>query len=212
MTESYNPTDRRPIAARNLAIMERIATSLAARNITANQISIFGMASAALAFAAFIATPMSTTFQPMFWIVGAAFVQLRLLANLFDGMVAMKQGTASPIGELYNEVPDRVSDAFILIGFGYSSGGSPELGYLAALCAVATAYVRAVGKSLTGKQDFCGPMAKQQRMFLVTATALFCAFFSSYPTAPTLILAVITLGSIGTSVRRLLRIAQALRA
>ncbi len=211
-TTGYNPTDRRPIAARNLAIMERAANALAARGITPNQISVAGAGFAALAGICFSLTPSFNSLQPLFWILGAVFVQARLLANLFDGMVAIKQGIASPVGELYNEVPDRISDSFILIGLGYSFGGSPELGYLAALFAVGTAYIRAVGKGLTGRQDFCGPMAKQQRMFIVTVTALFCAFSSAYLKAPTFALAIIALASLGTAVRRLLRIAEALRA
>ena len=208
---AYEPTDRRPIAARNLAIMEKIATKLAATSVTANQISVYGVLSAALAGACFAVTPNLDTGRFIFWILGAAFVQVRLLANLFDGMVAIKKGTASPVGELYNEVPDRLSDTFILMGLGYAAGGSPELGMLAALCAMSTAYIRALGKALVGKQDFCGPMAKQQRMFLVTAVALFCAFSSVYLRAPIVILIIIALGSLYTSGRRLLRIAAALR-
>ena len=44
------------------------------------------------------------------WLCGAVLVQLRLLANVLDGMVAVGRGVASPVGELYNEIPDRVSD------------------------------------------------------------------------------------------------------
>ena len=47
------------------------------------------------------------------WLVGGLLCQVRLLCNLFDGMVAIAQAKASAKGELYNEVPDRVSDAAI---------------------------------------------------------------------------------------------------
>ncbi len=57
-----------------------------------------------------------------FWLAGALLVQLRLLANLYDGMVAVLRQIASPVDELFNEVPDRVSrfrrdwrDAFFLL-------------------------------------------------------------------------------------------------
>jgi phosphatidylglycerophosphate synthase len=99
---------------------------------------------------------------------------MRLLANMFDGMVAIESDRASPIGELFNEVPDRVSDAALLIGLGYARGGHVLLGFTAALLAVFTAYVRAMGKVAGGRQEFCGPMAKPQRMLVVTATALWC--------------------------------------
>jgi len=70
------------------------------------------------------------------WLAGAVLVQLRLLANLCDGMVAVLRNIASPVGELFNEVPDRVSDAATLIGFGYAAGSDGVLGFIAALLAV----------------------------------------------------------------------------
>ena len=49
---------------------------------------------------------------------------------------------------------------------------SPELGWLAAVLAVITAYVRALGASAGADQHFIGPMAKQHRMALLTATCV----------------------------------------
>jgi phosphatidylglycerophosphate synthase len=107
------------------------------------------------------------------WLAAAALVQARLLANLFDGMVAIERSVASLVGELYNELPDRISDAAIMVGLGYAAGGCPTLGWAAALAAVATAYVRAAVQVAGASADFCGPMAKQQRMFVVTLVALY---------------------------------------
>ena len=154
------------------------------------------------------------------WLAGASLLQLRLLANMFDGMVAIESGKESRLGQLYNEVPDRLSDAAILIGVGYSIGGSPVLGYLAALMASLVAYVRAMGGMVGAGQIFCGPMAKPHRMFVVTVVALYCALVPS-SWQPTLAegpgwgvsaagLAVITLGCVFTAVRRLRRIGRSL--
>ena len=49
-------------------------------------------------------------------------VQLRLLCNLLDGMVAVEGGRSSPVGALYNEVPDRVADSLLLVALGYAVG------------------------------------------------------------------------------------------
>jgi len=156
------------------------------------------------------------------WLLGAVLSQVRLLANMFDGMVAIETRTASPVGELYNEVPDRVSDAAIFIGIGYSAGGVTELGYAATCTAFLTAYIRAVGKVAGAKQEFCGPMAKQHRMFLVTVLGFYMSF--SPPAwqpvwksglgdwgTPALVLAVIIIASVWTAIRRLSRTAAALR-
>jgi len=64
-------------------------------------------------------------------------------------MVAIASGTASPVGELYNDVPDRFSDAATFIGLGFAAGGYPMLGWIAAILAIMTAYVRILGKSLS---------------------------------------------------------------
>src|SRR5262249_35085490 len=121
------------------------------------------------------ATAQAPAWERIAWLAGAGLIVLRLLANMLDGMVAIESGRASPVGELYNEVPDRVSDTATLVGAGYAGGGDMVLGYAAACVALFTAYVRAAGKAAGAPQEFCGPMAKQQRMFLVTLIALYCA-------------------------------------
>jgi phosphatidylglycerophosphate synthase len=89
-------------------------------------------------------------------------------------MVAIESGRASPVGELFNDVPDRVSDVAGLVGAGYALGGCVDLGYVAACVALGTAHVRVVGKAAGTAQEFCGPMAKQQRMALLILVGLYC--------------------------------------
>ena len=216
------PLDRRPIAARDLKVMQAVAAWMAAKGFSANGISVAGMIFGLLGGVALFTTARTPDLWSRgLWVAGAACVQLRLLANLFDGMVAIARGTASKVGELYNEVPDRVSDSAILIGLGYAPGGHVLLGYAAALAAMMTAYVRAVGKGAGAPNEFCGPMAKQQRMFLATMTCLFCAFTPSawqrvdvgccVLGVPAIVLAVIVLGALVTTVRRLLKIGATLK-
>jgi phosphatidylglycerophosphate synthase len=172
----YAP-ERRPIAARHRAASRWIAVWLVRRDVSANAISLAGMGAGVAAGACF-----ALTADPLWRVPGflgaAACMQLRLLANMFDGMVALESRTASPVGELYNEVPDRVSDAAMFIGAGYGAGGSPELGYVAALCAIFVAYIRAQGKAAGAPYDFGGPLAKPQRVFVLTVSAVFCALWS----------------------------------
>jgi len=153
--------------------------------------------------------------QRLAWLAAGLFVLVRLLANMLDGMVAIGSGTSSAVGELYNEVPDRVSDSAALIGLGYSAGGEPILGFLAALAAVFTAYVRALGKGAGAGQEFVGPFAKQQRMACVIGCAAYCAFVPGdwMPAfgLPAIVLAVIAIGSLFTAIRRLRRIGLRLR-
>src|SRR5437870_2463229 len=123
------PLDRRPIAARDLKGMKAIASWMARKGFSANGISTAGMVFGILAGSTLFLTSRLPDFHRLLWISGAVFIQLRLLANMFDGMVAIERGTASKVGELFNEVPDRVSDSATLIGLGYAIGGDVLLGF-----------------------------------------------------------------------------------
>jgi phosphatidylglycerophosphate synthase len=196
--------DRRPIAARNLSIMQGAAAWLAVRGASADAISLAGMAAGLLAGLCLAGTAGWPAAAAPLWLLAAALIQLRLLANLLDGMVAIGRGIASPAGELFNEVPDRVSDTAVLLGLGVAAG-NVALGLAAALAAMATAYVRAVGKAAGAPSDFRGPMAKQHRMALVTALAVWCALVPVAWSAPLPVPALwlILLLSLVTAWRRL---------
>jgi phosphatidylglycerophosphate synthase len=216
---AYTP-ERRPIASRDRAFAKFLAGWLGRRRISPNTISLLGMIAGVTAGGAFALTAWPDLARCAF-LAAAVLMQLRLLANMLDGMVALQSGTGSPVGELYNEVPDRVSDTAIFIGAGYAAGSLPELGYLAACVCLFVAYVRAQGKAAGAPQDFCGPMAKPQRMFVLAAAALYAgltptAWQSFWPGVPwagpvSLGLLLVIVGGLWTAGRRLARIAAALR-
>jgi phosphatidylglycerophosphate synthase len=121
---------------------------------------------------------------------------------------------------MYNEVPDRVSDAAMFVGAGYALGGLPALGYIAALLAVFLAYLRAQGRAAGAQQEFCGPMAKPQRAFVMTVLAVYCAVApvawrgdagAAGWGAVAWVLALVIAGELWTAVRRLGRIAKRLQ-
>jgi len=91
--------------------------------------------------------------------------------------VAVEGGMQSPGGAVYNDLPDRISDAVTLLGVGYSISAWPwavDLGWAAALLAVMTAYVRVLGGACGLPQRFSGPFAKQQRMVVIIFAAIMC--------------------------------------
>ena len=211
--------DRRPIATRNRKWAQAATAWLAARNVSPNAISIAGMCACIVAGIALGVTSIAD--YRILWLVAALGAQLRLTANMLDGMVALASGRASKTGELYNEVPDRISDAAVLIGAGFAWGGNVTLGYIATIFAVFTAYVRAAGKIAGAPNEFCGPMAKQHRMLVITLICLYSAiaprswqmitFKDSQIGLVTLGLIVIVLGCIITVIRRVGRIAHVLK-
>lgn len=208
--------DRRPIRSRETPWAEAIAQFLVNRRVSPNAISLFGMFAALAAGVSFLFTDDVTgPQQRVLWLLGAALCQIRLLCNLFDGMVAIQRKVASPTGELYNEIPDRISDAAVFIGLGYSAGGNVALGYLAALLSVFVAYVRAATRSIGAPNDFCGPMAKPQRMAIVTFLAIYmtCSPASWRLTwgETNLVLGIVICGGAITAWRRLTRAARFLK-
>ena len=167
--------DRRPLASRNTRWAQAIARRLASMNVTPNRISQASMLAAAFAGLAFWLTGETQDgVRVALFVAAALFCQLRLLCNLFDGMVAVEGGKAEADGPFWNEFPDRIADILILAGAGYGIG-SPALGWSAAAFAVLTAYVRELGRANGAPADFSGPMAKQHRMAVMTAAAVLAA-------------------------------------
>jgi phosphatidylglycerophosphate synthase len=161
------PYDRRPLKTRSLSIFRNLAKTLADRGVTPNQISIAGVLAAAAGFVCLWGAGRGWPYGWFFVLLAAVCVQIRLLCNLLDGIVAVELEKRQKGGDLFNEVPDRVEDTLFLVGAGYIAG-SLTLGWLAAVLALFTAYIRALGASLGQAQDFGGPCAKPQRMAILT--------------------------------------------
>jgi len=204
------PAARRPIAARDTKWAATIAAGLAKSGVRPNLISVCSAVFAAGAGVALALT--SGMSQPTvacgLFVAAAVGIQLRLLCNLFDGMVAIEGGFKTKSGDIFNELPDRFADVFVLVGAGYAARLVPHglwLGWLAAVLAVGTAYVRALGASVGAGQCFLGPMAKQHRMAVVTLGSLVAAVlvFRGYAAeVMRAVVAIVAIGALITVVRR----------
>jgi len=163
----------------------------------------------------------SVAYHRIEWLIAVLGVQLRLTANMLDGMVALTSARASKIGDLYNEIPDRISDTAVFIGAGFAWGGNIALGYIATILAIFTAYIRAAGKIAGAQNEFCGPMAKQHRMLIITLICLYSAvtprswqiisFNDSQIGLMSFGLVIIIAGCAFTVIRRVSRIGRALK-
>lgn len=208
---------RRELATRNASWARALARRLTVAGVRPNAISVLSVVFAGAAAAMFGIAPIGGT-QAIWLVAAAACIQLRLLCNMLDGMLAIEGGLKNRTGDIYNEVPDRLADILILVGAGYALRDvpfGPVLGWLAAVLALLTAYIRVLSGSLSLPQRFLGPMAKQHRMFVLTLGALVSAVetqFSESPRGLIVSLAVIVVGSTVTAWRRaghLLRDAEA---
>ena len=202
-------SNRRPIAARGSGWANALAAALARSAITPNQISAASVVFAGVGAALLAGWPT--------WIgllLCGVCIQLRLICNLIDGMVAMEGGKASALGKIYNEFPDRIADSLLIVALGHACGWA-WLGWLGALLAALTAYVRVFGGSLGFAQDFRGPLAKQQRMAVLTVACVVGAVETFWHVERFALLGgawIIAIGSALTCVTRTRAIAAQLRA
>lgn len=204
------PPNRRPLASRGTAAARAATDWLLRARVTPDAISLAGVGFAAAAAAALVWAPE----RPALWLSAAVLIQLRLAANLLDGLVAVEGGRGSALGPLWNEAPDRIEDTLILVGYGVAVGAY-GLGLWAAAAALFCAYVRVLGGALGQPQSFAGPMAKQHRMAAVTAgcaIGLIEALAGGGWGLARLVLWVVTLGAAVTAARRLRIVAAGLRA
>jgi phosphatidylglycerophosphate synthase len=191
-----------------------LAARLAAADVKPNSISVAGVVFAGVSAVTFyMSAGFAAETRAALLLIAAASIQLRLLCNLLDGMLAIECGLQTPAGDIFNDLPDRVADVVILTAAGYAVreiATAPILGWAAAVAALFTAYVRVLGGALGLRQHFIGPMAKQHRMFVLTMAAMLAAVETlTFGTARAIpaALAVILAGSILTAMRRVHRIA-----
>ena len=161
---------RRPIKSREHKIAKKITNLLIKLNVSPNTISVFSIVFSIIGMLAIITMKQDITLlNTTIAIIG---IQGRLLCNLFDGMVAIDGNTSSLVGDIYNELPDRISDTLLFLPLGYIGITLPyvlELAWSSVFLALFTAYVRGFGTAL-GITTFKGIMAKQKRMALLSFT------------------------------------------
>src|SRR5262249_30222161 len=211
---------RRLLKSRQKPWAIALAHALVRAGAAPNAISLASVGFAALAGFFLVASrDADVGARALLLVLAALGIQLRLLCNLLDGMVALEGGRGTKSGEVFNDAPDRLADVLVFVGAGYAlrwPEWASTLGWVAALLAVLTAYVRILGGSLGLVQDFCGPMAKQHRMALMTVACLLSVVEPWVSDRQGLVLglalALVILGSGVTVWRRLRRIVHALEA
>lgn len=209
---------RRPLKTRQRAWAQALARALTRAGISPNVISV-----ASLVFATAAGLCLGWTgradgiARQALFLATAACIQLRLLCNMLDGMVAVEGGRRTPYGEIFNDMPDRFADVAILVGAGYAIAAfnwGRELGWLAAVLAVITAYIRLLGGSMGVPQYFLGPMAKPHRMALLTGACVVAVFedhLGLHGQVIAVALAIMVAGMLVTCGRRTARIASDLK-
>jgi phosphatidylglycerophosphate synthase len=199
-------TARRPLKSRDTSWAKYLSRIIAEAGISPNMISFMSMVFAAFSLAAAIYSMNGGGRLSI--VLAAVFIQMRLICNLMDGMVAVEYGKKSKTGDLWNDVPDRLADVLIILGAGYISYShkfAVDLAWANGVLAVMTAYLRVLGASLKSPHYYIGPMAKPHRMAILTvafiAEAIYPTGFVTY-----IALWIMLAGQVVTCFRRLNKI------
>lgn len=145
-----------------------LAARLAARGVTANQVTIGAAVISLLAGLAIALWPGER--WPLLAVPLVLFVRMAL--NAIDGMLAREYGMQSALGGVLNELGDVFSDVFLYLPFAVRMPGDERWVYAFVLLAVIGEMAGVVGVSIGASRRYDGPLGKSDRAFAIGLLAL----------------------------------------
>lgn len=151
------------------ARLRPLVERLAARGVTANQVTLAAMAgSLVIGFGVAAAAPARLPFLLLPVWLGA-----RMALNAIDGMLAREFNQKSRTGALLNEIGDVVSDAALVLPFAtLEEFGAFATGVVIVLAAVSE-YAGVLGLMIGASRRHDGPFGKSDRALAFGALALY---------------------------------------
>lgn len=152
--------------------MRRIALALTSIGVTSEMVAMTGMILGILAGFSFMFTGESAN-PTILWLAGMFCCLMRIACIQLDSLLYHHH--TKPVAEevFVTELPERVSDAVTIIGFGFAANSNSWLGLATALAAIFSAYVRSLGVMKGAGKKFAssGPMTRVHRLVLVSITS-----------------------------------------
>lgn len=150
---------------------------LAARGITANQVTLFACA-VSMAIGVLL-----TAFAAKSWlfILLPLWFFLRMALNAIDGMLAREFGQQSRLGGYLNEITDVLADAVLYLPFAFVAPFSPLAVGIFIFLAALSETCGILGQVHGNGRRYDGPLGKSDRAFVIGALALAYALFAPLP-------------------------------
>lgn len=186
----------KPAVSRGL---EPIVGGLAARRVNPDVLSALAVVVAALGGAC-LALAASV---PLLLLAVPLLAAVRLLLNVLDGAVARRGGVARPMGEMWNELGDRVCDTLFMGGLAFHPAVDTRLVAAAVVAALLASYAGITARAAGGVRQYTGVMSKPGRMVLL-AIAAPLTFITSDNRCLNLGLIIIAVGALITLIQRLI--------
>ena len=149
-------------------LLRPLVARLAARGVTANQVTL-----AAAAGSVFLGA-LVAAYADHRWLflLLPVWLFLRMALNAVDGMLAREFGQKSRLGAYLNELADVVSDSALALPFAVlpAFGAIPVA--TVAVLAVVSEYAGVMGPTVGAGRRYEGPLGKSDRAFVFGALAL----------------------------------------
>ena len=149
-------------------LLRPLVVQMARTGVTANQVTLAGLALSAAAGLALITWP-----RDVIVLLGVPVVMfVRMMLNAIDGMLAREHGMQTALGGFLNELCDVASDCALYLPFALVLPQAAVWVVLLTVFASLTEMAGVVAQALGGSRRYDGPMGKSDRALLFGLIAL----------------------------------------
>jgi CDP-diacylglycerol---glycerol-3-phosphate 3-phosphatidyltransferase len=141
------------------ALLRPHVTQLAAKGVTANQVTLTAAAGSVVIGAAVTSL---VQYRSVFLLI-AFWFPMRMAFNAVDGMLAREFHQKSPLGAYLNELSDVISDAALYFPFALIAPFGPASVVTVIVLANASEFTGALGPMIGAERQYQGPMGKSDR-------------------------------------------------
>jgi len=162
------------LRGRSGIIADPLAAAAQRAGISPNQLTILSLV---FAIAAFLFYVLSTSDASILFLA-ALMSLLNAVADLTDGALARRTGTADPKGDFLDHVVDRYSDMLVLSGIMFAGYAPWPVGFLAAIGVLLTSYIGTQAQALHLGRYYGGMMGRADRMIIILMATLANAVYA----------------------------------
>lgn len=179
-------------------LLRPLVDRLIARGVSADLLTFAAVPAAALAG---LCLALSDALPALLLLV-PLLAGTRLVLNLLDGQVARLGGTARPMGEVGNELADRLGDVLAIGGLAFVAGVGAPIAGAAVAAALLASHAGITARAVGAPRQYGGVMSKPARMIaLAVAAPLALLLGDPWPLLAAAVL--IAAGSLVTMVQRI---------
>ncbi|WP_064705827.1 CDP-alcohol phosphatidyltransferase family protein [Rhizobium bangladeshense] len=179
-------------------ILRPLVRSLAARGVTANQVTSVAAAVSVLLGLFLIVAPI-----PHWFLLVPVWFLLRMALNAIDGMLAREHGQKSILGAYLNEIGDVVSDVALYLPFALIDPNGIMLAVAVIFLSALTEFAGILGQTVGASRRYDGPLGKSDRAVLFGALGIFIAVGGRFAAWTSWLWAVVALLLVWTIIKRI---------